>query len=93
MSGRTFIPAEDRIILDSRAAGMSWDAIGEQIGTTGKACQHRLARGLTVPDPKPVQIGRSKVQRDYDAPEEKQKRDALRAGDDAGWRPITAGTL
>ena len=49
---RTFTSAEDRIILDGRAAGLSWSAIGAQLGTTGKACQYRLARGLGVPDPK-----------------------------------------
>ena len=93
MTGRTFTPDEDRIILDGRAAGLSWSAIGSQIGTTGKACQYRLARGLQVPDPKPVQVGRSKARSDYDPPEKKQKRDTLAAGDDASWRAITAGTV
>ena len=82
MTGRTFTAAEDRILLDGRAAGLSWSAIGARLGTTGKACQYRLARGLGVRDPKPVQVGRSKARRDYDKPEEKQKRDTLAAGDD-----------
>ena len=90
MSGRTFTPDEDRLILNGRVAGLSWDVIGTQIGTTGKACQYRLARGLQVPDPKPVQVGRSKPRH---PPEEKQKRDAMPAGADATWRAITAGTL
>ena len=88
---RTFTAAEDRIILDGRAAGLSWSAIGAQLGTTGKACQYRLARGLCAPDPKPVQVGRSKARRDYDPPV--QKRDALPPGDDASWRAITSGTV
>ena len=90
---RNFTAADDRTILDGRAAGLSWAAIGGQIGTTGKACQYRLARELQVPDPKPVQVGRSKTRRDYDEPEERQKRDALAPGDDASWRAITAGTV
>ena len=93
MSGRTFTAAEDRIILDSHAGGLSWSAVGARFCTTGKACQYRLARGLDVPDPKPVQVGRSKDRRDYDPPEEKQKRDTLAAGDDASWRAITVGTV
>ena len=87
---RAFTPDEDRILLDGRAAGLSWSAIGSQIGTTGKACQHRLTRGLQVPDPKPVQVGRSKARH---PPEEKQKRDTLAAGADATWQAITAGTV
>ncbi len=63
---RTFTSAEDRIILDGRAAGLSWSAIGARLGTTGKACQYRPMRGLQVPDPKPVQVGRSRGRRDYD---------------------------
>ena len=46
-----------------------------------------------MPDPKPVQVGRSKARSDYDPPEEKQKPDALPAGADASWRAITAGTV
>ena len=93
MTSRTFTPGEDRIILDGRTAGLSWAAIGKQIGTTGKECQYRLARGLQVPDPKPVQVGRSKTRRDYDEPEERQQRAALAPGDDASWRAITSGTV
>ena len=93
MTGRAFTAAEDRIILDGRAAGLSWSAIGAQLGTTGKACQYRLARGLEVPDPKPVQVGRSKARRDYDAPVQKQKREPMPAGADPSWRAITAGTV
>ena len=90
MTGRTFAPAEDRIILAGQAAGLSWTVIGNQIGTTGKACQYRLARTLQLPDPKVVQVGRSKSRH---PPEEKQKRDALAAGADATWRAITAGIV
>ena len=90
---RAFTPAEDRTILDGRAAGLSWAAIGKQLGTSGKACQYRLARGLDVPDPKPVQVGRSKARSDYDKPEEKEKRDIMPAGADTTWRAITAGTV
>ena len=93
MTARTFTPAEDRIILDGRAAGLSWPTIGKQVGTTGKACQYRLSRRLQVPDPKPVQVGRSKDRRDYDEPDERRKRDPLAAGADASWRAITAGTV
>ena len=57
---RTYTPNEDQTILDGRAAGLSWGAIGSKIGTTGKACQYRLTHGLQVPDPKVVQVGRSK---------------------------------
>ena len=90
---RTFTPTEDRTIFDGRAAGLSWSAIGARLGTTGKACQYRLARGLGVPDPKPVQVGRSKARSDYDKPEDKGKRDTLEAGADASWRAIVAGTV
>lgn len=89
---RAFTPAEDRILLDGRAAGLSWEVIGKQIGTTGKSCAFRLTRGLDVPDPKPVQVGRSKARSDYDKPE-KEKRDTMPAGADATWRAITAGTV
>lgn len=90
---RTFTPTDDRTILDGRAAGLSWDAIVARIGTVGKACQYRLARGLQVPDPKPVQEGRSKAQRDYDQPEDKERRDVLPAGADATWQATQRGTL
>ena len=90
MTARTFTAREDRLILDGRTAGLSWDAIGQQIGATGKACQYRLARGLQVPDPKPVQVGRSKPRH---PPEEKQKRDAMPPGADATWQAITVGTV
>ena len=39
MTACAFTSAEDRIILDGRASGLSWLVIGSQIGTTGKACQ------------------------------------------------------
>ncbi len=71
-----FTAAEDRLILDGRAAGLSWLVIGTRIGATERACQYRLSRGLQVPDPKPVQVGRSKPRH---PPEEKQKRDAMPA--------------
>ena len=90
---RPFTPAEDRIILDGRAAGLSWSAIGKRVGCSGKACEYRLSRGLGVPDPKPVQVGRSEDRRSYDEPEEKQKRDAMPAGTEASWQAITAGTV
>ena len=90
---RVFTPAEDRAILDGRAAGLLWAAIGKQLSTSGKACQYRLARGLDVPDPKPVQVGRSKARSDYDKPKEKKKWDIMPAGADATWRAITAGTV
>ncbi|MGI4799563.1 MAG: hypothetical protein ACRYG8_37110 [Janthinobacterium lividum] len=88
---RAFTAEQDRILLEQRAAGRSWRDIGKQIGTTGKACQYRLARGLGIPDPKPVQVGRSKLRRE---PEEaKEKRDALPSGSDISWRTITIDTI
>ena len=93
MTSRAFTAVEDRIILDGRAAGLSWSAIGARLGTTGKACQHRLARGLAVADPKVVQVGRSKARSDYDKLEDKGKRDPMPAGADASWRAITSGTV
>ncbi|MGI4797619.1 MAG: hypothetical protein ACRYG8_26955 [Janthinobacterium lividum] len=91
MSRRTFTAEQDAILLEQRAAGRSWRDIGKLIGTTGKACQYRLARGLGVSDPKPVQVGRSKPRRE---PEEtKEKRDACPPGADISWRTITAGTI
>ena len=89
MSGRTFTPDEDRIILDGRAAGLSWAAIGARIGTTGKACQYRLARGLGVPDPKVVQVGRRQPPPAPTAP----SRPILPPGDPVSWSAITRGTL
>ncbi len=89
MTGRTFAPDEDRLILDGRAASLSWSAIGAQIGTTGKACQHRLARGLGVPDPKPLQVGRRQPSPAPAAP----SRPILPSGDSISWGAITAGTM
>ncbi len=34
LTGRTFTPDEDRLILDDRAASLSWPAIGAWRGTT-----------------------------------------------------------
>ncbi len=79
--------------MSGRAAGLSWSAIGKRVGCNGKACAYRLSRGLQVPDPKPVQVGRSKPRSAYDKPETKGRRDALPAGDDASWRARTADTL
>ena len=91
---RTFTADQDRAILVGRAAGLAWNAIGKQIGTTGKACHYRLARGMGVPDPKVVQVGRSKLRSDYDdQAEAERKRPAMPAGNDASWRAITAGTV
>ncbi|MGI4807446.1 MAG: hypothetical protein ACRYF2_04975 [Janthinobacterium lividum] len=90
---RAFTAREDRVLLDGRAAGLSWDVIGSQIGTTGKACHYRLTRGLQVPDPKPVQVGRTKARSDYDTPDEDPKRLALPPGADATWQAITANTV
>lgn len=46
-----------------------------------------------MPDPKPVQVGRSKTRTDYYKQEDKEKRDTMPAGADATWRAITAGTV
>ena len=89
MTSRTFTSAEDRIVLNGRAAGLSWSAIGAQIGTTGKACQYRLARGLGVPDPKPVQVGRRHPPSGPTVP----SRPILAPGDPVSWSAITAGTV
>ena len=77
------------MILDGRAAGLSWSAIGAQIGTTGKSCQYRLARGLGVPDPKPVQVGRRQPPPAPTVP----SRPILPPGDPVSWSAITAGTV
>lgn len=90
MTLRTFTGDEDRIILDGRAAGRSWTAIGTQLGTTGKACAYHLTRGLGVPDPKFVQVGRSKPQH---PPLPAEGRGPLRPGDPQTWGAITAGTV
>ena len=84
----TFAPAEDRIILDGRAAGLSWSAISARLGTTGKACQYRLVRGLGVPDPKVIQVGR----RPPPAPAA-PSRPILPPGDAVSWGAITRGTM
>ena len=88
---RNFTPAEDRIIIAGRTAGLSWNAIGAQLGACGKTCQYRVARSLGMPDPKLVHQERSKIERD--PWEGRQRRDALPAGADASWRAITAGTV
>ncbi|MGI4939913.1 MAG: hypothetical protein ACRYHQ_05010 [Janthinobacterium lividum] len=36
MTGRTFTPAEDRILLDGWAAGLSWAVIGAKLGHDGQ---------------------------------------------------------
>ncbi|NPD68301.1 hypothetical protein HN018_19340 [Lichenicola cladoniae] len=93
-SARSFSAEQDRLIVDGRAAGRSWTDIARDIGSTGKACQYRLSRGLGLHDPKVVQVGRRKERRDYDDPDEAQlKRPPLPAGDAATWQAITAGTL
>ena len=89
MTGRAFTPVEDRTILDGRAAGLSWSAIGARLGTTGKACQYRLARGLGAPDPKPVQVGRKQPPPAPTAP----SRPILPPGDAVSWGAITRGTV
>lgn len=88
---RPFTAEQDHLLLEQRAAGRSWRDIGKLIGTTGKACQYRLARGLGVPDLKPAQVSKSKPCRE---PEKtKEKRDAFPPGSDTSWQAITAGTI
>ncbi|MGI4939601.1 MAG: hypothetical protein ACRYHQ_03350 [Janthinobacterium lividum] len=88
---RAYTAEDDPVILEGRAAGRSWQEIGKQIRTTGKACQYRLTRGLQVPDPKAIQVGRKNPRRPPQ--DESKKRDALAPGADTSWQAITAGTV
>lgn len=87
---RTFTARDDRVILEGRSAGRSWTDIGKQIGTTGKACQYRLARGLGVPDPKVVQVGRREPEPASTADPRVTPRPA---GDPVTWNAIIVGTV
>ncbi|MGI4802900.1 MAG: hypothetical protein ACRYG8_54480 [Janthinobacterium lividum] len=89
---RSFTTEQDCLLLEQRAAGRSWRDIDKQLGITGKAaCQYRPARGLGAPDPKPVQVGRSKPCRE---PEEaKDRRGAFPPGSNISWKALSAGTI
>jgi DNA-binding NarL/FixJ family response regulator len=66
-SGRTWTrltPAEDKKILDFRAAGLSFAAIGERVGRSEQTCSQRykrLLRERNIPASRPaaVQVFRS----------------------------------